>query len=112
MRAGSDDPRNRRPLRKAWPWEASLRLKTGRHPDERASLLPTEADASLSCPLARIILTERANLIIIPFVQEYMTVRAKILILRNSWSADVEKSHGCLLCHTPLTRAGTGLTHA
>src|SRR5262245_30442088 len=76
------------------------------------SLLPSEAYPLLPCPLTCVMLAERADLITIPFIHEHVTARAKILILRNSWSADCKKSHGCLLCHTPLTHAGAGLTRA
>jgi hypothetical protein len=76
------------------------------------SFLPPEAYTSLSCLLARIMLAQRADLIAIPFVQEHVTGRAKILILRNARSADREKSHGCLLCHTPLTHVGAEPTRA
>lgn len=59
--------------------------------------LPLLAVTSLSCLLARIIVAERASLTVLTFVQEDMTVRAKILILRYSWPTDRQKSHGCLL---------------
>src|SRR5687768_1239541 len=65
----------------------------------------------LSRFLARIILAERANLVLITFVQEHVTVRAKILILRYSWPADRKKSHGCLLDQTLLTYTGVGLAY-
>ena len=51
---------------------------------------------------ARIMLTERANLVIIPFVQEDVTVRAEIFILCNPWPADRQKPHGYLLYYGPL----------
>jgi hypothetical protein len=98
--AGSDDPGNRGPLRKVGSWEASV------------SLLAPETEASALHALARIKFAQRANLVVVPLVQENLTVRAKILILRNPWAADLEKSHGCLLFHTPSMPRGRGLTHA
>jgi hypothetical protein len=62
--------------------------------------LPSQPQASLARRLARVILTEWAVLRIISFVHEDVTVRAKIFIFRNPWSADLEKSHGCLHFHT------------
>src|SRR5262245_11658945 len=74
--------------------------------------LPSPTYTLLSPRLACIILTERAVLILIPVIQEDMTVRTKIFILCDPWAADVQKSHSCLLFRTPLTCAGIRLTGA
>ena len=80
------------------------RLKMGWPRRERigVSLLPPATYTSLSRLLARIILAEWAHHVTILFVQEHVTVRAKILILRHSWSADREPSHDRLLCYSAL----------
>ena len=76
------------------------------------SSLPPEAYPPLRPSLAGIMLTERANLVVIPVIHKGVTVRAEIFILCNPWSANREKPHGCLLCSGSLTRANAVLTCA
>ena len=75
-------------------------------------ILAPAAYTPLLYTLACIMPAKRADLMFIPFVHQDVTVRAKILILCNPRSADVEKSHVYLLCHELLTHACTGLTCA
>ena len=76
----------------------------------RRIILVPHAQTSLPCPLARIMVAERADFIVLAFVHEDVTVRAIIFILCNPWSADIEKSHGHLLGSGSRAHAGTGLT--
>jgi hypothetical protein len=56
-------------------------------------ILAPAAYAPLLYTLACIMPAKRADLIFIPFVHKYVTVRAKIVILCHPRSADVKKSH-------------------
>jgi hypothetical protein len=52
---------------------------------------------SLARIVARIVLTHRTGLIVIPVIQQHMAVRAKILVLGDAGSANIQKTHDVFL---------------
>jgi hypothetical protein len=52
---------------------------------------------SLARIVARIVLTHRTGLIVIPVIQQHVAVRTKILVLGDAGSADIQKAHDVFL---------------
>jgi hypothetical protein len=67
-------------------------------PAERSTLAATaEAEPLLLSCVARVVLAQRANFILLAVIHEDVAVRAKIFVLGDAWSTYIEKSHGRLL---------------